>query len=189
MKLASDTYNYVLNFDKFHVYFRNQSIIALAKEKFNSSPSTETVLTAFIDKVQPQLLSCKFDSRTCNSFNLDDLPKVPVNKHDLAVLITDPLVVHGDFTDPLSNYLETLTKCSPKFFYKDDETNGGAYSLNLKVLGEAMKLECIQETILGMFGADAVRIWRVLLLNGKLDDTQVNIKIFILFIIRLLLFQ
>jgi len=88
-------------------------------------------------------------------------------------MITEPLEVHDSYADPLSDYMEAMTNNVPAFFYKEGDTLGGSYSLNLKKLGEYLKLQCIQETIKNDIGTDALRIWRVLMLNGKLDDKQV----------------
>jgi hypothetical protein len=161
VKLDTETTYYRLNHDKFHLYMRSEEIINLARKRFNESAAK--VMHSLCEQASIRVHGCKGFVRSA-----------PIKIHTLLQTLDEySLVVEGD-GPALQSYLDALEKDEVQFIYKDDETDGGAYSVRFNKISEALKERVIEDVLFSKYNMDGVRIWRCLK-QGKLDDKQVHL--------------
>ncbi|KAJ3153818.1 DNA-directed RNA polymerase III subunit RPC3 [Geranomyces variabilis] len=156
---------YRANFAKLHILLRNEAIARLAERRMNAGAG---------EVVRKLLSASEHKMRDCGAESKSE----PVSQIMLSSILDPniPLPVDGrppGFSGTL-DYLESLMQDDLKLVTKESEGGGGQFSVNLKQASIELKARMMESVVQEKFGDAARRIWRILLLMQKLNETQVN---------------
>ncbi|TPX65594.1 hypothetical protein SpCBS45565_g05058 [Spizellomyces sp. 'palustris'] len=153
---------YRANYDRLHVYLRNEEVAKVAEQRINKGAG---------EVVRKLLASCEHKMRRCKGEWKSDA----VSQIMLASTLDPqvPLAVDDSSANPVVDYLEALAQDDTRLVSKESEGGGGQYSVNLKRAGEELQGRLMESIVQEKFGDAARRIWRILLMMNKLNETQI----------------
>lgn len=76
----------------------------------------------------------------------------------------------------LNEYVRELMNGEIRYLSKRSEKDGGGYAVDLPALSQIVKSRCIENAIFEKLDAVGLRIWRLLLDKGPLEDKMVSIS-------------
>lgn len=145
-----------VNFDRFHQYFRDQSIIKAVATRFDKKAAeiVRTLLRLAETRSDPWV-------ETTN----------PTARHELLQMLTKETNITPEEADA---YLAVLIDDSVPFVSRIDERSGGIYVVNiqkaLQKLSEAIAVSVVQDK----YGSKCCRIFRLLLMKKYLEQKQIE---------------
>ncbi|KAJ3019632.1 DNA-directed RNA polymerase III subunit RPC3 [Thoreauomyces humboldtii] len=161
--MSPDKY-YRPNYAKLHVLIRNAAIANLAEQRVNSAAGE--IVRKLLVTAEPKMRQCKGEIRS-----------EAVSQLMLSSLIDSkvrmPVDGRGN-SGSLIEYLETLTEDEMKLVTKESEAGGGQYAVALETAGLEIKARLMESIVQEKFGDTARRIWRIMHLMTKLNETQVR---------------
>ncbi|TPX61940.1 hypothetical protein PhCBS80983_g00859 [Powellomyces hirtus] len=161
---ADPTKFYRANFDRLHILLRNAAVARVAEQRMNLGSGE--VVRKLLSASEHKMKHCKTDWKSD-----------PVSQIMLSSLLDPNIPLHVDGRPAGSSgtldYLEALTQDDMHLVTKESEAGGGQFSVNLQTAGIELKGRMMESIVQEKFGDTARRIWRILLLMQKLNETQV----------------
>ncbi|KAJ3387787.1 DNA-directed RNA polymerase III subunit RPC3 [Lobulomyces angularis] len=155
-----------VNYEKFHILFRSDEIQKLAMNTINHAAGE--IISKMLKCVE---LKMKYNLKS----ELYLLFEAEISFHMLSTQIDKDVKLSVEDTDklPLQAYLENLEGSDYSFVTKSEDRGGHQYVVNLKTVITGLRKRLLENTITERYGSVAAKIWRVLYVNGKLDDKNV----------------
>ncbi|KAI7898879.1 uncharacterized protein BX663DRAFT_533103 [Cokeromyces recurvatus] len=167
---------FAINYDKFNMIFRNESIVDFATERINRTAGE--IVKAFLehgkDKMKmlkeedsPSATPIHIANRVANTDIVSrgdiSLPKDPIEPNKKASL-----------QDIVRGYIHLLKIDAAGFVKSKDERGANQFAINFAKLRNTMKRKLIEGLVRERYGVATSRILRILIERGKLDESQVQ---------------
>lgn len=162
-RTIDDTKFYRANFDRIHIQLRNEAVAQIAEHRINKGAGE--VMRKLLGAADYKMRHCKMEEKS-----------EPVSQMTLSSLLNPriPLEVDGHSVNAAVDYLEELIRDDTRLVSKESEGGGGQYSVNLRKAGTELRTRLLVSIVQEKFGDTARRIWRILLMMNKLNETQVG---------------
>lgn len=94
---------------------------------------------------------------------------------DMELHFENPNGFAPDFEKGINDYLNMLSSDYPNLLNRNTDRGlgGGQYSVNFTHITEVLRQTEVEDVIHGKMGGPSVRIWRMVLDKGKMDDRLV----------------
>ncbi|ORZ10425.1 hypothetical protein BCR42DRAFT_333701 [Absidia repens] len=172
---VDETVFFSVNYDKYNMIFRNDTIVDFATERVNRTAGQ--VVRAFFE----------FGKDDMKSVKENDTPAAtPLH---IANLLSTELLTRGDIIlqqdlidknkkpsaqETVRGYITLLKMDQAGFIKNKDERGANQYTINLSKLRESMKRKLLESLLRERLGVATCRIARILIEKGKLDESQVQ---------------
>ncbi|CAO3581394.1 unnamed protein product [Absidia cylindrospora] len=172
---VEETVFFGVNYDKYNMIFRNDTIVDFATERVNRTAGQ--VVRAFFE----------FGKNDMKSVKENDTPAAtPLH---IANLLSNELLTRGDIIlqqdlidknkkpsaqETVRGYITLLKMDQAGFIKNKDERGANQYTVNLSKLRESMKRKLLESLLRERLGVATCRIARILIEKGKLDESQVQ---------------
>ncbi|KAI8378749.1 RNA polymerase III subunit RPC82-domain-containing protein [Choanephora cucurbitarum] len=165
-----------VNYDKFNMIFRNDSIVDFATERINRTAGE--IVKAFLEFGKDKMKSLKEnDSPSATPIHIANMvAKTDISTRGDISLPKDPLEPKKgpSLQEVVRGYI-TLLKTDPAGFVKSkDERGANQFAVNFEKLRFTMKRKMIEGLVRERYGVATCRIMRILIERGKLDESQVQ---------------
>ncbi|KAL0140990.1 RNA polymerase III subunit RPC82-domain-containing protein [Mucor lusitanicus] len=167
---------FAVNYDKFNMVFRNESIVDFATERINRTAGE--IVKAFLEYGKDKMYSLKEDdSPSATPIHIANF----VAKSDIATrgdisLPKDPLDPKKapSLQETVRGYITLLKTDTAGFVKSKDERGASQYAVNFAKLRHTMKRRVVEGLVRERYGVATCRILRILIERGKLDESQVQ---------------
>ncbi|KAG9290214.1 hypothetical protein G9A89_022190 [Geosiphon pyriformis] len=167
--LDEDIY-FRVNYERFNILERNAQIVSFAEERFNKSAA----------HVMRMILQNANEWKS----NYGKPESVPLSFTTIVKMISpssgiaNEIVIKKEREDPthyqvLKHYLDILAENDAKFLRKKDDQMGGIYLVLYQDICDKMKQTKVESILQEKYGRHSVRIFRILLTKGKLDEHNI----------------
>ncbi|KAI8373043.1 uncharacterized protein BYT42DRAFT_594851 [Radiomyces spectabilis] len=164
-----------INYDKYTMIFRNDSIVNFATERINRTAGQ--VVQAFLDYGQDKMkIVQEEDSPSATPMHIANiLTSKDISGNDI-ILQPDPLNPgkKPSFQEAVKGYITLLKMDQAGFIKSKDERGANHFSINFAKLRETTKRKLLEALIRERYGVATCRIVRILIEKGKLDESQVQ---------------
>ncbi|KAI7866936.1 RNA polymerase III subunit RPC82-domain-containing protein [Mucor mucedo] len=165
-----------VNYDKFNMVFRNDSIVDFATERINRTAGE--IVKAFLEHGKDKMKMLKEnDSPSATPIHIANL----ISKTDIASrkdinLPKDILEPNKppSLQDTVRGYITLLKTDAAGFVKSKDERGANQYAVNFEKLRYTMKRKVMEGLVQERYGVATCRIMRILIERGKLDESQVQ---------------
>ncbi|KAI8645635.1 RNA polymerase III subunit RPC82-domain-containing protein [Parasitella parasitica] len=167
---------FAINYDKFNLVFRNESIVDFATERINRTAGE--IVKAFLEYGKDKIHSLKEeDSPSATPIHIANF----VSKTDIAS--RGDISLPKDLLDPkkgpslqetVRGYIILLKTDTAGFVKSKDERGASQYAVDFAKLRNTMKRRVVEGLIRERYGVATCRILRILIERGKLDESQVQ---------------
>ncbi|KAI8360859.1 RNA polymerase III subunit RPC82-domain-containing protein [Choanephora cucurbitarum] len=167
-QIDSEVY-FMLNYDKYNIYFRNLMMTDMATSRINKTAGI--ILKAFFRHGKDKMKNIK-----------DDYSPAATVSHIANLLEPETfrrgdIVIQADRQAPsvlqvVEGYFQLLRV--DRFLALRDELGANQYAVDFKKLRQMIKQEILEGLITDRFGQASCRLVRILLSKGKLDEQQLQ---------------
>ncbi|KAI8973457.1 RNA polymerase III subunit RPC82-domain-containing protein [Mycotypha africana] len=167
---------FAVNFDKFNMLFRNESVVDFATERINRTAGE--IVKAFFEYGKDKMFSLKEnDSPSATPIHIANMVADTdiASRNDIS-LPKDPIEPNKkpSLQEIVRGYITLLRTDAAGFIKLKDERGANQYAVNFEKLRNTMKRRMLEGLIKERYGIATCRILRILIERGKLDETQVT---------------
>ncbi|CAO3639249.1 unnamed protein product [Mucor hiemalis] len=173
-EVDSDVF-FVLNYEKFNLYFRNQLVAEFAASRINRTAGI--VMKTFFRSGKSKMRLVKEDySPAATVTRIANMLEPDVFSRGDIVLPLDPQNPRKkpSVNEVVQGYIDLLRVDSSGFIKLRDELGSGQYSVNFEKVRHAMKKKLFEGLLADRYGDSSCRIIRILIDKGKLDESQIQ---------------
>ncbi|CAO3612717.1 unnamed protein product [Mucor hiemalis] len=167
---------FAINYDKFNMVFRNDSIVDFATERINRTAGE--IVKAFLEYGKDKMKMLKEnDSPSATPIHIANMiAKTDVVTRGDISLPKDPLDAKKSpsLQDTVRGYITLLKVDQAGFVKSKDERGANQYAVNFEKLRGSMKRRVMEGLVREKYGVATCRIMRILIERGKLDESQVQ---------------
>ncbi|KAI8367764.1 RNA polymerase III subunit RPC82-domain-containing protein [Blakeslea trispora] len=165
-----------VNYDKFNMIFRNDSIVDYATERINRTAGE--IVKAFLEFGKDKMKTLKEnDSPSATPIHIANMvAKTDISSRGDISLPKDPLEPKKgpSLQEIVRGYITLLKTDAAGFVKAKDERGANQFSVNFEKLRFTMKRKMIEGLVRERYGVATCRIMRILIERGKLDESQVQ---------------
>ncbi|KAI9475417.1 MAG: RNA polymerase III subunit RPC82-domain-containing protein [Benjaminiella poitrasii] len=167
---------FAVNYDKFNMIFRNDSIVDFATERINRTAGE--IIKAFLEYGKDKMKMLKEeDSPSATPIHIANLVADTdiVSRGDIS-LPKDPLEPNKkpSLQEVVRGYINLLKTDTAGFVKSKDERGANQFAVNFAKLRNTMKRKLVEGLVRERYGVATARILRILIERGKLDESQVQ---------------
>ncbi|KAI8092326.1 RNA polymerase III subunit RPC82-domain-containing protein [Gilbertella persicaria] len=167
---------FAVNYDKFNMVFRNDSIVDFATERINRTAGE--IVKAFLEYGKDKMKMLKEnDSPSATPIHIANMVSKTdiVSRGDIS-LPKDPLEPKKgpSLQETVRGYITLLKTDAAGFVKSKDERGANQYAINFEKLRNTMKRKMVEGLVRERYGVATCRIMRILIERGKLDESQVQ---------------
>lgn len=173
-EVDSDVF-FVLNYEKFNLYFRNQLVSEFAASRINRTAGI--VMKTFFRSGKSKMKIVKEQySPAASVTRIANMLEPEVFSRGDIVLPVDPQDPRKkpSVNEVVQGYVDLLRSDPSGFIKLRDEMGAGQYSVNFEKVRHAMKQKLFEGLLADRFGDTSCRIIRILIDKGKLDESQIQ---------------
>ncbi|KAI9209760.1 RNA polymerase III subunit RPC82 helix-turn-helix domain-containing protein [Polychytrium aggregatum] len=160
----SDDQFWKINVEYCNIHCRTDIIAKLATMRISSGAGH--LIRVILRKLQDKMKTCRGEKTS------EDISQLWISQ---ALRDDSMLKIEGEDSDNrLASYLDVLAEDPAGFLTKIDERGGGTYVVALERLKGYLQTLAIESMIYERYGSVFCRIWRLLKIEGYLDEKQVS---------------